>query len=893
MTEFYTYYLARELESIAIAEEEFAKVFQSANIDVYPHQVEGANFVMQSLHLGGVVLCDESGMGKSHEAMICLSQLWLEGKKKLLITTPNNDLLEQWRELLEKYYTLPYEVISSSVEWNAKRSIDNKNAFNQDAIILTTNDFLIEHYADAKKVVWETMVFEEANCLSSVYQENKQNAKRLKELSKNTFKILLTGTPIEKNIMDLYGLIYFIDENVLPDEQTFLHRYLRKPENYGELATKVSKYCYRTLKSEAKQYALVPKRNHIAIEYSLDENELALYNALNEYINQDSKIAFPEMNNYDLSLRLLGLCGSSSKAIASTLEGIIARLSGNSGADAEVVELKNMLKQAQNIERDSKAKILLKVLPKLFAILKSKQANKKAVIFTESNETQKYLFELLSPKYKTTVYNGKALYSAIKEFKDTGEILISTDYGAKGFNLEEASLVINYDLIYNSLKMEQRINRVHRLNQKNDVIVVSFVAKDNLAEVRKIELMSKRHLVSSGVMGLSDSVIGGFTDNIESGLAELESKLSTKQQVQVDYDKTLQSNQDENIEIVENAECALFTTFTKELAQKVTISPKYIDDKVNQINVDLWEVAKYYFNNYNTHNSDCHYEIDEENQTITATNYTKLPRLFYYFNNSGSKAYTSQKQYGMAKDFKPRYGRITLTSIIGQGILQEIECGDSGKMTIGEVQMTNDKGQMTINKDRLPYIIALYSMKIDGQLNSYPYFVGVDANGQALREEMCKEVLQYEGVKVNETTRKSVHWLRTSCKPHPIDKDLDKTKFKNSHLISQEASNTIGQQIQLETKRKLHEIEYGLKELSNEIENIAIDIESAKTDRVKVLTLTRLLKEKQHALRQKEDNIYFDKMRLEQELEQQMLVGSGGVDDSNIQAIRQFVVEVK
>lgn len=101
------------------------------------------------------------------------------------------------------------------------------------------------------------------------------------------------------------------------------------------------------------------------------------------------------------------------------------------------------------------------------------------------------------------------------------KILISTDNGAKGYNLEESSLVINYDLLYNTLKMEQRIDRIHRINQQNDCIVLSFINKDNFADVRKLELVSKRHILSDGVFGVSDAVMGGFCDNLDKAIKVL------------------------------------------------------------------------------------------------------------------------------------------------------------------------------------------------------------------------------------------------------------------------------------------------------------------------------------------------------------------------------------
>ena len=125
------------------------------------------------------------------------------------------------------------------------------------------------------------------------------------------------------------------------------------------------------------------------------------------------------------------------------------------------------------------------------------------------------LYAVLNKRYHTVLYNGTANYDTIREFKEKAEVLISTDNGAKGFNLQDAAIVIHYDLPYNTLKMEQRIDRCHRLGQESDVLSIAFIDKNNFADVRKLELVNKRVLVSDGVFGISDQLLGGFSENLE------------------------------------------------------------------------------------------------------------------------------------------------------------------------------------------------------------------------------------------------------------------------------------------------------------------------------------------------------------------------------------------
>ena len=240
-TPFHAYYKARLLEQLPEAEQ-FLPVFASSDIEIYPFQIAAASFALRSPYQKGAVLCDEAGMGKSHEAMLVINQKWLEGCSRILLVIPNADLLHQWTEMLDRFYTVPYVVLTSRKEWQAHSAPDHPNAFIQDAIVVTTYDFAADNEEAAKVVNWDLTVFEEANALSPVYQEDNKQAKALKRIAGDSFKLLLTGTPIEKNIMDLYGLIWFIDETLLPGEKEFLARYLRRPENYPELSEQVSRY---------------------------------------------------------------------------------------------------------------------------------------------------------------------------------------------------------------------------------------------------------------------------------------------------------------------------------------------------------------------------------------------------------------------------------------------------------------------------------------------------------------------------------------------------------------------------------------------------------------------------------------------------------------------------
>lgn len=857
-TPFHDYHTARALEALP-CEDRFAPVYASSNSKIYPFQIAAADFALRSLYQKGAILCDEAGLGKSHEAMLIITQKWLEGRRRILLAIPNADLLFQWMELIDKFYSVPYVVLTDRAQWDAVISENEPNPFLQDAVVITTYDFAAGHEDEAKAVPWDLAAFEEANALSAVYQEGNQQAKALKRIAGSAFKLLLTGTPIEKNIMDLYGLIWFIDEAILPDEQEFLARYLRRPERYPELSELVRPYCFRTLRVQAQGYAKVPRRVLLTYEYTSSSQERKLYDLLYSYINQPVKLAFPEMDQYDLALRLLGLQGSSTAAVLQTIRGVIKRLERMPNAAGELAQWREMETAALEVKRDAKAFELLSALKLGFAMIQKRGGARKAVIFTESVETQNMLFPLMDSKYKTLLYRGGADHSAIQAFKRDGEVLISTDNGARGFNLEEASFVIHYDLPYNTLKMEQRIDRCHRLGQENDVLSLAFLNQHNLADVRKLELASKRTLVSDGVFGLTDSVLGGFAGDLKGGVQSAAAQLRTRTQVEADFQQVLTLHEEENRKAVSDAENVLFTTFTRELVQKVNLSPRYVSRRAEELNQALWQLVKTFFLRYNETNTDCVFVIDEEAKTVTATEYQELPVLFYYWTGSRNRPYRSQKRYGMGSEFKPRAGRITFSSVIGQGILHELECADFGTLTVeGDVE---------------PCQIGLYTVTLTGGgiRREAPVLCGMTASGRALGQDECETILSLPVKGFAEEGPCSPHWLKRGGPPHELDKlvpvgallerEAEKLSPAQAEELERMKLRVNGQKAAL--ARKLDALEVRLRAL--EVERDAVT-----GDRLKRLALEKEATRLRRELMKGRERQFFDAMRLDVELEEQV-----------------------
>lgn len=834
LSPFHTFMKARELENSG----DLLAVYASSNIEVFPYQIAAAQFALRSPYLRGVILCDEGSLGKTYEAMLVAVQKWVEGAKvAIIVTTP---LLMQWRRLIEDKFTVP---------------LDELHLMTYDDAVAKT-----ETLPD-----FDVVVFDEAHYLKN-YET--QRAILLKAATASAFKILLTATPMQNSIMDLYGLIHFIDETALPAPDEFYKRYYRKPENYYELSERISKFCFRTTRAQVEHYTKIPRRIPITIEYEMSAKESALYGLIEKYLTRENKTAFPEMDEHRLSLRMHRSLSSSTAALIKFLSGVENRLEPCNEKD----EIAAMLKLAHSIAKDTKAIELVRALKAVFPEIHKLGANKKALIFTESRDTQKYIAEYLTfSGFTVLTYNGDKTreYEIIDKFQSEAQILVATDIAAEGFNLEFCSLVVNYDLPYNTLEIEQRVGRCHRQGQENDVIVLSFLDKENYGDVRTLEIANKRLTQYQGIIGMSDQIFGNFGADV---VGVIRQSARHKDVIQREFERVLEQYKESNEALVDAAESVLFTSFTSEVARKVAVTPKYIAEKVEQINADLWDITAPLLAEHG-------YMIDKADRTATLPEGTEAPCLFYYWTGSRNAPYKGLKKYGTGRNFKPASGRVTLTSPIGRGVIENIECADAGSMTVGG--------------NTAPCQIGFYTVKVGDA--TYETFAGKTETGQPLTDEECRDIMALPVLEYEEQGHKSAAWLRSSTSQRDSS-GLDQLIPTEAFLQKQLENRTSAQNEEITRMReamgrKKADLERHLNDMRAELKAAqgAAEKDMSRYDALKAQREAALLQKK---LKDTEKSLHYDKMKLEQELKTQVEAFLGK-SKLTAQITRQFVLKVR
>lgn len=561
----------------------------TAAIDVNPHQVEAFTFSLAAMKLGGAVLADEVGLGKTIEAGLVLKYLLNSGSQKILLVMPSN-LRKQWQVELDEKFEVESLIVESG-NWDEYKSYVK----NESAVVIVSYNFASRRKSEFAKVPWSFCVFDEAHRLRNVYKNGSKMASNLYELTKGIPKLMLTATPMQNSLFDLYGLIQFIDKRIFYSKAVFSDRYI-KNEQYEDLRHQVNTVLQRTLRKEVSDYIQFPERKEVTVDFELSLPEVELYMKINNYLKKEILFALPNSHRSLITSVIRKLLASSSMAVAETFRTLKNRLvilkettreesveesldfffgffdddevedeQENDNVDQlytrekvkefiqhEIDEIDDIINTAEKIKKNAKMTALKTAVRKAFDFQRDEGIKEKVVIFTESVRTQQYIFEELSKEgYQGQIlkFNGssgddttKELFRAwrnrnygkyfgsrnvelknaiVQAFKEDYKILLVTDSGSEGLNLQFCNTIINYDLPWNPQKIEQRIGRCHRYGQKNDVVVFNLLNTQNVADKRVYEILSNKFELFQGVFGASDRAIG----LLESG-ADFEKRVS-------------------------------------------------------------------------------------------------------------------------------------------------------------------------------------------------------------------------------------------------------------------------------------------------------------------------------------------------------------------------------
>lgn len=580
-----------------------------SHIDPNPHQINAFCTAIDAMKTGGMVLADEVGLGKTIEAGLVLRYMLESGAKKVLIALPAS-LRKQWELELDEKFDLNSAILDRlTVEHDAEdwhKRLDDRQKVQ---IVITSYDYsskLMKRFPDVK---WDFLIIDEAHNLRNL--NGTKRAKRLYSLSKGIPKLLLTATPLQNSLMDLYGLISFIDPRIFGSEQAFRQRYI-KNEDYDHLKHELEPVLYRTLRKDVADYMHFVKRICRTVDFQLSHDEIELYERVNLFLKRDVLYSIPTSNRALIILVIRKLMASSSFALIETFEVLKKRLEklyeGTKSADAqegfdlfwsfvedeidesdfeetedkdtatqkayiqaELDEVNAIIDVSKRIKTNSKVTALKQALEIGFSYQRDHSIAQKAVVFTESKRTQKYIAEELRKsgysEEDILLFNGgfddamsKEIYQAwqaknfgnanygrsveykhaiVDYFRENAKMLICTDAGSEGLNLQFCNTVINYDLPWNPMKIEQRIGRCHRYGQQNDVVAINLLNTQNEADKRVYEILSKKFELFEGMFGASDIALGALESgtSFEKMVLDIYQKCNTTAEFRKEFNK--------------------------------------------------------------------------------------------------------------------------------------------------------------------------------------------------------------------------------------------------------------------------------------------------------------------------------------------------------------------
>lgn len=402
-----------------------------AAVDLNPHQIDAALFALQNPLTKGVLLADEVGLGKTIEAALVLCQYWAERKRRLIVICPAA-LRKQWaNELAEKFH-LPTQVLDART-YKQLRKEGVYNPLDQDTISVMSFNFAANLEEKIRGIPWDLVVIDEAHKLRNAHRDSHKTGQALKRALRGSRKLLLTATPLQNSLMELYGLSTVIDEQLFGDAVSFRSQFMRDGTDIDGLKHRLKEFSKRTLRRQVLEYVNYTERKPITIPFTPGESEQRLYDLVSGYLQREDSYGVPRRQRHLIALIIRKLLASSTAAVIKTLRSIIVRLKDlekQKQADedwlesliededldddvldededsedvesdvpvdlvklrGEIAELEQYLELANRIQSDEKSKALKQALEIGFDRMGDMGAPRKAVIFTESRRTQDYL----------------------------------------------------------------------------------------------------------------------------------------------------------------------------------------------------------------------------------------------------------------------------------------------------------------------------------------------------------------------------------------------------------------------------------------------------------------------------------------------------------------------
>lgn len=538
-----------------------------------PHQIEATYRVIQGIR-HRFLIADEVGLGKTIEAGLIMKELILrKNYKNILIVVPA-PLQIQWKQELSSKFNENFTILN-------KKNFNTIKQKKSEYKIITSIDFIKNKTLseEVRKIRWDLAIFDEAHRLRRDFNKITQAYHFADEISKQAESLLLlSATPFRGKIEELYFLIKLIDPHILGPEHYFVNEFVipsKNGETIKKIRNKINSVIIRRRKIDVGGFT---KRIAKTIKFELSPEEKVFYEETTQYVKKEYNLS-KQMQNRAIGFIMIvfqKLLDSSTRALVkalekrkSILENKLYRLVPKeidleydfdeyieySESEEELLEQFSCFELNQQISEIRKEILSLsklislgKKIKKDTKLLKLKETinflqqngHNKIIIFTQFRTTQEYLLENLN-EYRCNIFNGslsnEQKEKEICEFSETGEILISTEAGGEGRNLQFSDVLINYDLPWSPLKMEQRIGRIHRFGQKKDVLILNFSTKGTVAE-RVLNVLENKIRVFEDSIGPSDILLGSIEEELN--LSKYIMELISNEKVQKELEKNLE-----------------------------------------------------------------------------------------------------------------------------------------------------------------------------------------------------------------------------------------------------------------------------------------------------------------------------------------------------------------